>query len=396
MPPSPARRASISIPGRCRASLLDALAARAARTAPISSSSKASWVCSTARPARRRRRGAAPPPISPRISVCRSLLVLDVARQAQSAAALVRGFAAHDPAVRIAGVILNRVGSERHRALVADAIAALGVPVLGALPREAALALPERHLGLVQAGEHADLAALIERLRRRWPNAISISTPLSRAPRRCRSPTLRAEATALPPPGQRIALAQRPRLQLRLSASHQCLARRRRARLCRSRRSPIEAPPDDADSCWLPGGYPELHADALAAARHFSPACGASPRRGRCMASAAATWCSAKASKMRAATRHAMTGLLGHHDELRQAQAASRLPHRAAACRRRARPPRTRSIRGHEFHYASLTHAGDDEPFAELPTAKAARSETGGRRGRVTGTFFHAIAAAEA
>ena len=92
------------------------------------------------------------------------LLVLDVSRQAQSAAAVVRGFAAHDPAVRIAGVILNRVASERHRAVVADAIAALGVQILGAVPREAALALPERHLGLVQAGEHPDLTALIERL----------------------------------------------------------------------------------------------------------------------------------------------------------------------------------------------------------------------------------------
>ena len=92
------------------------------------------------------------------------LLVLDVSRQAQSAAAVVRGFAAHDPAVRIAGVILNRVASERHRAVVADAIAALGVPILGAVPREAALALPERHLGLVQAGEHPDLTSLIERL----------------------------------------------------------------------------------------------------------------------------------------------------------------------------------------------------------------------------------------
>ncbi len=92
------------------------------------------------------------------------VLVLDISRQAQSAAAVVRGFATHDPAVRIAGVVLNRVASEKHRALVADAIVALGVPVFGAVPREASLALPERHLGLVQAGEHADLTGLIERL----------------------------------------------------------------------------------------------------------------------------------------------------------------------------------------------------------------------------------------
>src|SRR5258708_30473390 len=90
------------------------------------------------------------------------LLVLDVAGQSQSAAAVARGFAAHDQAVRIAGVVLNRVGSERHRALVRDAIATLNtaspIPILGTVPRDAALALPERHLGLVQAGEHHDLA----------------------------------------------------------------------------------------------------------------------------------------------------------------------------------------------------------------------------------------------
>src|SRR5690348_4421389 len=89
------------------------------------------------------------------------VLVLDVARQAQSAAAIARGFAAHDPAVKIAGVILNRTASERHRILVADAIAGSGLSVFGTLPRDATLSLPERHLGLVQAAEHADLENLV-------------------------------------------------------------------------------------------------------------------------------------------------------------------------------------------------------------------------------------------
>jgi len=65
------------------------------------------------------------------------VLVLDVSRQAQSAAAVVRGFATHDPAVRIAGVILNRVASERHSVSVGSAIATLDIPVLGAVPRAA-------------------------------------------------------------------------------------------------------------------------------------------------------------------------------------------------------------------------------------------------------------------
>ncbi len=92
------------------------------------------------------------------------LLVVDVTGQSQSAAAVVAGFASFDPAVRLAGVILNRVGSERHRGLVADAIARLRVPVLGAIPRDETLALPERHLGLVQASEHGDLAQRLGRL----------------------------------------------------------------------------------------------------------------------------------------------------------------------------------------------------------------------------------------
>src|SRR5690606_37809830 len=90
--------------------------------------------------------------------------VLDATGMTQSAAAVARGFAAHDPAVRVAGVILNRVASERHRAYVADAIIAGGLPVLGALGRDEAFALPSRHLGLVQAGEHGDLDARLQRI----------------------------------------------------------------------------------------------------------------------------------------------------------------------------------------------------------------------------------------
>src|SRR5262249_35600737 len=92
------------------------------------------------------------------------LLVLDVAGQSQSAAAVAGGFASHHPDVRLAGVILNRVGSERHRRLVSEAIAGRSVPVLGAIARDATLVLPERHLGLVQAQEHDDLAQRLARL----------------------------------------------------------------------------------------------------------------------------------------------------------------------------------------------------------------------------------------
>src|SRR5262249_41070816 len=185
------------------------------------------------------------------------LLVLDVSGQGQSAAAVVRGFAAHDPAVRIAGVLLNRTGSERHRLLVADAVAALGIPVLGARPRADGLTLPERHLGLVQATEHGDLVARIDELAQRAERHLDLDAIVARA-----SPlalTARGPAPAVPPPGGRVALASDAAFTF---VYPHVLDGWRRLGAEAIRCSPLsdEAPPEHCDSCWLPGGYPELHA----------------------------------------------------------------------------------------------------------------------------------------
>ncbi|MGH3416314.1 MAG: cobyrinate a,c-diamide synthase, partial [Actinocrinis sp.] len=83
------------------------------------------------------------------------ILVVDAAAQGRSVAALVHGFRSFDPALRLAGVILNRVGSERHRAILAEALDGIGVPVLGSLYRSDAVAAPSRHLGLVPVAERA-------------------------------------------------------------------------------------------------------------------------------------------------------------------------------------------------------------------------------------------------
>ena len=196
------------------------------------------------------------------------LLVLDVAAQAQTAAAVVRGFLVHDPAVRIAGVVLNRIGSERHRMLVADAIAALNVPVVGALPRDETLTLPERHLGLVQAGEHADLAARLDRLADLAERHLDLDAVIAGAARL----TLPTAASALPPPpppGQRIALASDAAFSF---VYPHILAGWRQAGAEIVRFSPLadEAPPQSCDSCWLPGGYPELHAGSAGGGGVFS------------------------------------------------------------------------------------------------------------------------------
>ncbi|MGW3360185.1 cobyrinate a,c-diamide synthase [Streptomyces bungoensis] len=99
------------------------------------------------------------------------VLVVDASSQSRSVAALVHGFASWDPRVRVGGVILNKVGSDRHEELLREALDAAGVPVLGVLRRAAGVDTPSRHLGLVPVAErHADavdsvaaMAALVER-----------------------------------------------------------------------------------------------------------------------------------------------------------------------------------------------------------------------------------------
>jgi cobyrinic acid a,c-diamide synthase len=93
------------------------------------------------------------------------LLVVDAAAQGRSVAALVTGFAAYDRSIRIGGVVLNRVGSDRHEEILRVALAETGIPVLGALRRDDAVAAPSRHLGLIPAAERQPAAsAAVRRL----------------------------------------------------------------------------------------------------------------------------------------------------------------------------------------------------------------------------------------
>ena len=323
-----------------------------------------------------------------------ALLVLDVAGQSQSAAAVAAGFAGYDPAVRLAGVILNRVGSERHRTLVTEAIDRLGLPVLGALPRDAALVLPERHLGLVQAQEHGDLAQRLARLADAVETHCDVDAicAAAKAWMAGTSPAMTA-GEHIAPPGQRIALASDAAFSF---VYPHLLAAWRRAGAEILPFSPLadEPPPQDADSCWLPGGYPELHAETLAAAQRFSTGlrrfAETRPVHGECGGYMAL----GESLEDKAGQRHAMTGLLGHSTSF--ATPKLHLGYRTARLLSDCLLGRGGTIvRGHEFHYASLLSAGADEPFAELADSEnRMREKSGGRRGRVTGAFFHAIAAA--
>ncbi len=320
------------------------------------------------------------------------LLALDVSGQAQSAAAVVKGCATYDDRVRVAGVVLNRVGSERHRRLAAEAIEALDLPVVGALPRSDALALPERHLGLVQAGETEALEARLEAI----ADFVEAHVDLERI--RALADPLRfspapPDAPALRPPGQRIALARDAAFSF---IYPHLISGWRRAGAEIATFSPLadEPPPAGCDVCWLPGGYPELHAGRLAANDRFRDGLRSfaetRPIHGECGGYMALGQVLVDAL----GAPHAMAGLLGVTTSF--AKRRMTLGYREARLSADCALGRAGAVvKGHEFHYATVAETGGDAPFALVTDAYGAPpAPAGSRRGRITGSFFHAIAEA--
>ncbi len=319
------------------------------------------------------------------------LLCLDVSGQAQSAAAIVKGCATYESRIKIAGVILNRVASERHRRLTAQAIEALDVPVLGALPRTEKIDLPERHLGLVQAEEITGLDALLDRI----AGFVSEHCDLAaiRAAARGRSFAAEAHPPALRPPAQRIAIARD--FAFSFFYPHILESWRRQGAELRFF-SPLadETPPGDSELCWLPGGYPELHAGKLAAATRFLDGlrqfAETKPVHGECGGYMVLGERLIDASGV----AHGMAGLLGASFSFaeRKLNLGYRQARLAAAHFLGAEGM---SIRGHEFHYATSTQgpAAADSPFAFVSDAHGGAERTeGARRGPVSGSFFHIVA----
>ena len=316
------------------------------------------------------------------------LLVLDVSGQSQSAGAAALGCKAFDPRIEIAGVVVNRVGSDRHKRLASEAITRVSLPVLGALPRSSEIVLPERHLGLVQAGETKNLDALLDRLADFVAAHVDLDAILALAKA---SKTAAPAVIAPPPPAQRIAIARDEAFSF-LYPHLERTWRRAGAELTFFSPLADEAPPSDCDFCWLPGGYPELHAGRLAAATNFIQGvrrfATAKPVHGEC----GGYMVLGRGLIDAAGVRHEMLGLLGlvssfatRRMTLGYRQAT--LLHDGPLGKKGAR------YRGHEFHYATTVEPGGDQPFAEVADAYGSKpAPTGARRDLVSGSFFHLIA----
>ncbi|MGQ0673030.1 MAG: cobyrinate a,c-diamide synthase, partial [Hyphomicrobium sp.] len=266
------------------------------------------------------------------------------------------------------------------------ALEADGLPVLGALPRNADSILPERHLGLVQAEETADLDRRLDAL----ADFVSEHVDVPKLAALARDGRFEArEPRVIRPPGQRIALARDAAFSF---VYPHLIDGWRSAGAEIFPFSPLagEAPHADADVAWLPGGYPELHAGRLAAAQGFKSALRAfartRPVHGECGGYMALGTGLVDA----AGVRHEMLGLLGLETSfaVRRLQLGYRRARLLANC---VLGMEGAEVTGHEFHYATTLEAPDTPLFAMQTSDGDALPEGGGRRGNVTGSFFHLI-----
>ncbi len=322
------------------------------------------------------------------------VLVIDIAGQAQSAGAVAKGFAGFDPGLEIGGVILNGVASDRHLRTATEGLAAAGIARLGWLPRRGKFAFHDRHLGLVQARESTDLERKTAALAEQVAATVDLDRieAMARPIREIGDAEAETVATRAPdPPGQRIALAEDDAFSFiyphMTAAWRQCGAEIRRF-------SPLanEAPPEGCDCCWLPGGYPELHAGRIAAAARFIDGIRAfaktRPVHGEC----GGYMVLGRTFEDPDGVAHAMAGLLGHRTSFKDRKLHLGY-RRAVATQDCVLGKAGTAVRGHEFHYATIQdEAADDAFLAVIDGEDRPLGACGGRRGNVTGTFFHAIA----
>ena len=318
------------------------------------------------------------------------VLVLDVKGQSQSVAALVQGFARFDPSIRIAGLIFNRCGSARHEAMLRAAVAPLGIPVVGALPRLPALAWPSRHLGLSLPhdlpADGLDMAAQAALLAQRIGESFDLSALLALAETLPATKPAESEAEAAIqrgyfPAGAKVAIARDAAFAFTyphwLSGTERFF-------------SPLnnEAIPTGTDFVFLPGGYPELHAERLAQADTFWSSLRDHHSRGRAIYGECGGYMALGQAMTVNGQRYDMAGLLPVVTHFTDG-AARTLGYRSL------RAPEDfwlgPRLKGHEFHASSAECLTPPDLFHVEDSRHASLGLHGHKNGNTLGSYLHII-----
>lgn len=331
-----------------------------------------------------------------------SVLVVDAKGASRSVAAVVSGFEQFDPDLRIAGVIFNRVGSDRHALLLSDVLLrhCRAVPA-GFLPRDERFALPERHLGLVQACEQ-ELATLLDLLARQAEKTIDLDLLLKLADGsgsglragETQDPAFLREA-ANPPLKARRSLTARLRLAVARDAAFSfyyqdnldLLQEAGAEILFFSPLSDPHLPPCDA--IYLPGGYPELHAERLASNSSLRAEIRLAARAGLPIyAECGGLIYLCREIESGNKKRYPMVGLFP--------STARMLPRRKALGYREVElaadgplGPAGSRIRGHEYHYSELDPPPTPSAYRVFPAGEGEGKPEGYRYKNVLASYVH-------
>lgn len=326
-----------------------------------------------------------------------ALLVLDAASQARSIAAEAQGFARFDPGLRLAGAVANRVASGRHEALVREALGLVPeLPLFGCLRRDAGLGLDSRHLGLVTAqdaqdaeGGAAGLDARLEALADWVEQGVDVDALLAALPdAELAESSGPANPAASPLKGARIGVA-RDRAFCFLYAENLRLLEAAGAELVFF--SPLADAhlPGGLDGLYLPGGYPELAAQELAANASLRAAVRAFCASGRPVWAECGGYMYLLEELVDAqGAAHPMCGALPGRARMRERRAA--LGYREARTLA-AGPlgPAGTVLRGHEFHYSEAEGTGGAAAWL-LAASDGSSAPDGQAKGNVMGGYFHA------
>ncbi len=315
------------------------------------------------------------------------ILVVDSSRQSHSIAALVSGFAKFRADIIIAGVILNRVGSPRHETMLREALDTILVPVLGVIFRDAELKLPSRHLGLVQAGEHHQLEAFIEYAGDRVEAGVDIDALLGLS----HVDVQFEHAEGLAPLGQKIAVAHD--MAFAFSYPHILNSWRDQGAEI-SMFSPLvdDEPDRRCDAVFLPGGYPELHAEKLSQNRNFIDGLKAAADAGKMIYGECGGFMVLGEGLVVAdGKRHEMANLLPLATSFEKRKL--KLGYRLATPQSDLPFAKKGSVlTAHEFHYSTIEKQGSADSLFSISDARGEDLGVCGlRRGNVAGSYMHVI-----
>ncbi|WP_350276807.1 cobyrinate a,c-diamide synthase [Kribbella sp. HUAS MG21] len=304
------------------------------------------------------------------------VLVVDASAAGRSVGAVVQGFVAYDTEVRIAGVILNKVGSDRHETEVRAGVAPTGIPVLGALRRDTRLTVPSRHLGLVPADEQrtqaetaVDAAAELVRTGVDLDAVLATAKSAPAQPTTPWNPTTEVTSAGLPAGGPQVgavvgtrpvvAVAGGPVFSFRYTETTELLTAAGAEVVTFDPLS--DQLPEATAALYLGGGFPELHAEALSANVALRRQVAAAAASGMPVVAE----CAGLLYLCRELDGHPMTGVL---------PATGRMTERLTLGYRTAVAATTtvffdegRRVRGHEFHRTTVDFDGDVHPAWHLP-----------------------------